>query len=400
MRLRALPLNDLRRKPIRTAALTVIALVLSAAVFGGEILIKSLQKGLASLEERLGADIIVLPEGAENKVDLENILLQGTPGYFYMDKSVADEIAAIDGISQLSAQYFLVSANAECCTAQVQIIGFDEHSDFTVKPWLKEVYDGSLKDNEIIVGAGLSTIVGHTLSLYGVECKAVGKLERTGTGLDTAVYTTNDTVKELIQASADRGIAVLSKQSPEDVISSVYIKAAEGADIDELAISINTQINGVQAVRTKTMMTETADKLNVISKSITVLTAVVWGLAAVIMLSAYYLTANERKKEFAVLRTIGFSRKQLSRLVLTESLITAGTGGITGVGLTVLVIVPFLKAIEQKTALPLLMPNHITVSLYGAAVILIVLLTGSASAALSAYKLSHIDTGKILREGC
>ena len=148
------------------------------------------------------------------------------------------------------------------------------------------------------------------------------------------------------------------------------------------------------------MMTETADKLNVISKSITVLTAVVWGLAAVIMLSAYYLTANERKKEFAVLRTIGFSRKQLSRLVLTESLITAGTGGITGVGLTVLVIVPFLKAIEQKTALPLLMPNHITVSLYSAAVILIVLLTGSASAALSAYKLSHIDTGKILREGC
>ena len=102
MRLRALPLNDLRRKPIRTAALTVIALVLSAAVFGGEILIKSLQKGLASLEERLGADIIVLPDGAENKVDLENILLQGTPGYFYMDKSVADEIAAID-ISDLSA---------------------------------------------------------------------------------------------------------------------------------------------------------------------------------------------------------------------------------------------------------------------------------------------------------
>ena len=400
MRLRALPLNDLRRKPIRTAALTVIALVLSAAVFGGEILIKSLQKGLASLEERLGADIIVLPEGAENKVDLENILLQGRPGYFYMDKSVADVIAAINGISQLSAQYFLVSANAECCTAQVQIIGFDEHSDFTVKPWLKEVYDGSLKDNEIIVGAGLSTSVGHTLSLYGVECKAVGKLERTGTGLDTAVYTTNDTVKRLIQASADRGIAVLSKQSPEDVISSVYIKAAEGADIDEIAISINTQIDGVQAVRTKTMMTETADKLNVISKSITVLTAVVWGRAAVIMLSAYYLTANERKKEFAVLRTIGFSRKQLSRLVLTESLITAGTGGITGVGLTVLVIVPFLKAIEQKTALPLLMPNHITVSLYGAAVILIVLLTGSASAALSAYKLSHIDTGKILREGC
>ena len=62
-----------------------------------------------------------------------------------MDKSVTDKLTGINGIEKLSAQYFLVSANAECCTVQVQIIGFDEESDFTVKPWLKEVYDGRLQ---------------------------------------------------------------------------------------------------------------------------------------------------------------------------------------------------------------------------------------------------------------
>ena len=400
MKLRDLPAADLCRKPIRTAVLTVIAVVLSAAAFGGQLIVISLQRGLDSLEQRLGADIIVLPEGAENKVDLKNILLQGTPGYFYMDKSITDRLAEIDGIEKLSAQYFLVSANAECCTVQVQIIGFDEDSDFTVKPWLKEAYDGRLKTNEIIVGAGLSTRVGHTLKLYGVECKAVGKLEKTGTGLDTAIYASDETVRGLIKASAKQGIAVLSKQSPEDVVSSVYIKAKDGADIDMLAAKINTEIDGTQAVRTRSVMTETADRLNVIAKSITTLTVAVPVLAAVIMFAAFYLISNERKREFAVLRTIGFSRSGLSRLVLTEALITAGAGGIAGVILTAVAVLPFVGVIEQKTALPVLAPKVSETAAYGAAVVVIVLLTGSLSAALSAYKLSHIDTCKILREGC
>lgn len=400
MNLKKLPVINLSRRPIRTSALIIIATVMSAAAFGGQLLIKSLQRGLDSLEQRLGADIIVLPDGADNKVDLQNILLQGTPGYFYMDRSVLSRLSEINGVEMLSAQYFLVSANAECCTVQVQIIGFDEQSDFTVKPWLKEAYSGTLKKNEIIVGAGLSTRVGHTLSLYGVECKAVGKLERTGTGLDTAVYATNETVKGLIKASAKRGIAVLSKQSPENVVSSVYIKADKGADIDKLTAEINTTLDGIQAVRTKSMMTDTARQLNVLSESIMGIASAVWVLAAVIMLAAFYNSANERKREFAVLRTIGFSRKRLSRIVLAESIITAGSGGAAGVALTALLSFSFVGVIERKTSLPLLMPSVSVTLLYGAAVIMVVLLAGSGAAALSAYRLTHIDTGKILREGC
>lgn len=400
MDLKNLPIINLRRKPIRTTALIVIAMVMSAAAFGGQLLIKSMQRGLDSLEQRLGADIIVLPEGTEKKVDLQNLLLQGTPGYFYMDKSVADSLSEINGIDKLSSQYFLVSANAECCTVQVQIIGFDDDTDFTVKPWLKEAYNSTLKENEIIVGAGLSTRVGNTLALYGVECKAVGKLERTGTGLDTAVYATNDTVKGLIKASAEKGIAVLSKQSPENVISSVYIKADKDADIDELTAEINMKVDGVQAVRTKSMMTDTAKQLNVLSESIMVITTAVWVLAAVIMIAAFYNSANERKREFALLRTIGFSRKQLSRIVLSESIITAGAGSLAGVALTALLSFSFVGAIEKKTALPILMPSVSVTLIYGVTVMTIVLFAGSIASAISAYRLTHIETGKILREGC
>ena len=394
-----LPLIDLIKKPFRTAALVLIAAFMSAALFGGTVAAASLRSGLESLEQRLGADIIVVPEDAGSKKELENILLQGTPGYFYMDKSVQDRLAAIEGIDKLSPQYFLVSANAECCTVQVQIIGFDDETDFSVKPWLEQSYKGNLGESEIIVGSGLSTSVGHTLSLYGVECTAVGKLASTGTGLDTAVYTTNDTVRRLISASADRGIAVLSKQSPDDVISSVYIKVKDGADIDGIVSEINLGIDGVRAVRTKSMLTGTADRIAVFSGSVKVLIAVVWVLAAVIMLVSFSVIASERRREFAVLRVIGFSRKKLGRLVMTESLIVCAAGAVSGGLLSAAVIFPFGKLIETRTSLPFLTPDAAQTAVYALVSLITVIAAGSLASANSAYRLSRVDTAKILREG-
>lgn len=399
MNIKTLPFKNLYRKPVRTAALILIALFMTAAIFGGQIASASLENGLGSLEQRLGADIIVVPEDAQAKIDLENILLQGTPGYFYMNKSVQEEIAKIDGVELTSPQYFLVSANAECCTVQVQIIGFDEDSDFTIKPWLRQSYSGTLGENEIIVGSSLATRVGHTLKLYGVECKAVGKLDETGTGLDTAIYTTPETVKTLIKASQQKGIGVLAKQSPEDVISSVYIKVKDGYDINEVAGNINLSVDGVQAVRTRSMITSTADRLTVISNGIRSVIAVVWVLAAVILTAAFSSLVSVRKKEFAVLRISGFSRRQLASLILSESVTICITGAVIGLLLACAAVLPFGKLIEQKTGLPYLSPSASTGLLYALAAAGAVIVTGTLASSFSAYKLSHADTGRILKEG-
>ncbi len=386
-------------KPLRSVALLFICIIMSAAVYGGAVISASLQNGIDSLEQRLGADIIVLPESASEKVKLENILLQGTPGYFYMDKDIANKLAAINGVDKLSAQYFLVSANAECCTVQVQIIGFDEDTDFSVKPWLREAYSGKLGKNEIVVGSDLSTRVGHSLTLYGVECKAVGKLETTGTGLDTAIYAGSDTVRGLIKAAESKGISVLSKQDPADVISSVYIKVKDGYDIDEVTASINLGIDGVQAVRTKSMITGTADKLSVISGSVRLLITAVWLLSAVIMLIVFTVLINERKREFAVLRAVGFSRRRLAAQVLLGSLVICFVGAVLGIGICTAVVFPFSRLIERKAGLPLLTPDALTAAGYAFAALAAVTVTGPLASAYSAYRLSRIDTGRILREG-
>ena len=398
MNIRKLPLKNIFMQKKRTIGLIIILIVLTVSLFGGSLFIKSLNNGLDSLNSRLGSDIIVLPKDAESEVDLKNLLLQGTPGYFYMDKSILGELESIEGVDKISPQYFLVSANADCCSVKVQIIGFDETTDFTIKPWLHEVYKGTLSDNEIIVGASLNTLVGHTLKLYGNEFLVVGKLEKTGTGLDTAVYTTGNTVKNLISSAEERGISILSKQSPDDVISSVYINVKEGYDIDNIVSEINLGVDGVKAVRSKTMMTSTADRLKTISTAISFFIKTIWVFAALILIAAFYMVTGERKREFAVLRVIGYSRKQLGKMVLTESLILGAVGSAIGIVITGVGLYSFGVLINSKLDLPYLSPDGITAAYYVFITFLSVVFVGAISGMIAAYRAVSVDTGKILRE--
>lgn len=398
MNIAKLPLKNIFSYKKRTIGLTLILVILTMSLFGGSIFIKSLNNGLDSLNERLGADIIVLPKDAESEVDLQNLLLQGTPGYFYMDKSILNDLESIEGVDRISTQYFLVSANADCCSVKVQIIGFDEETDFTIKPWLHESYQGVLKDNEIIVGSMLSTKVGHTLRLYGKEFLVVGKLEKTGTGLDTAVYTTGDTVKTLIKAAEDKGISILSKQSPDDVISSVYIDVKDGYDIDTIVSDINLNNSEVKAVRARTMMTSTSDRLGVISSAISFFVKIIWVFAAIILIAAFYIITGERKKEFAALRVIGVSRKKLGVLVMSEAIIIGIIGSVFGIIITGAFMYSFSVLIGSRLDLPYLLPGVIATTYYILVTFISVVLLGTISGLISAYKAVSVDTARILRE--
>ena len=79
---------NLKRQPIRTAFLSFLIFSLSFVLFFGTFLMKSLNCGLSSLSDRLGADIIVVPQGYDTKI--EGALLRGEPNTFYFDISAVE----------------------------------------------------------------------------------------------------------------------------------------------------------------------------------------------------------------------------------------------------------------------------------------------------------------------
>ena len=122
-------------------------------------------------------------------------------------------------------------------------------------------------------------------------------------------------------------------------------------------------------------------------------------LAVVILLIAFAMISHERAKEFSVLRVIGASRAMVARLLLTEAALMGVLGAAVGIGIAALIVFPFSGAISTSLALPYLMPSFGAVAALAAGSFLLAVLAGSLSAALSAWRVSRLDAGLILREG-
>lgn len=234
---------NLKRKPFRTYALTIVVSVLSFVLFGGSLVSISLKNGLGGLEARFGADLIVVPLGHES--DQKALLLTGKPSYFYFDKGIADKLKELDGISKLSTQFYLTALSASCCSVPVQIIGIDPASDFTISPWIKESVGGNIEKGALIVGSDIELEDNKHIRFFDKDYPVAARLDETGTGLDQSVFASIETIKDLYQRARQKGLNFLAGTDPEGSISSVLIKVKDGYGIERLITDIRRSMDGV-----------------------------------------------------------------------------------------------------------------------------------------------------------
>lgn len=383
--------------PAKSVVLITLSTIMAISIMIGSITIISLNMGLSALETRLGADILVVPKSAASNKNLENILLQGEMGYFYMDKSVADDIKDIDGIEKTSTQLFLSSASAGCCSVPLQIIGYDPETDFTVSSWIKESAGRDLDKFDVVVGSDLSVFLNDSIRFYGIDCNVISKLEKTGTGLDTSVYTNADTIKALIAASVDKGLNAFKNIDPESIISCVLIKVKNGHSFDDIVDEISNRCSDVKVVKSKDMLSSVSNSLMGTINIVTFLMIAVWVLGFVILFLAFTLSINERKKEFAVLRAMGASKRKINRLMVSESSIITVSGSCFGILCGLLIMLPFNAFIESSLGLPFLLPSALILFLLSVAVLIVSTVAGIIAGVYSSYQINKADAGVILR---
>ena len=395
----SLSMKNLVRKPGRTIALALLTAFLSLSVFGGSVIVLSLRSGLQSLEARLGADIILVPSEAQSKVSFQNMFLQGTTGAFYMDASVQEKALEVQGVEKAAPQTFLASLKADCCSVKIQVIGIDPAKDFTVQPWIARSLTGRLGDMDVAVGCKVEAGIGEIIRIYDQRCKVVACLEPTGTGLDTAVYCSMDTMDKLLAAAESKGISHKIASGDDSVISAVYVKVKDGYDIDAVNTALTGHLRKVTAVRTRSMITGVSDSLAGVSRTVSVMIVVIWILAFVILLLAYAMIVRERSREFAVLRLVGASGRMLARIALLESAACGLIGGLTGIVLAAVGVFSFSSLIESSLGLPYLLPDFTTLLILAAGTLVLSAAVSALASAFSAWRLSRVNPGTALREG-
>ncbi|MHB1391005.1 MAG: hypothetical protein ACYCXF_07230 [Thermoleophilia bacterium] len=99
--------QNIRRKLFRSLvtiiAVAIVAIILFPTTILGEGVNQSLEQGTA----RLGADLMVVPPGYNQR--LSSALISGEPTSFVMDGSVQPLVAQVEGVDKVSPQIYFAT---------------------------------------------------------------------------------------------------------------------------------------------------------------------------------------------------------------------------------------------------------------------------------------------------
>ncbi|HLF26310.1 MAG TPA: FtsX-like permease family protein [Anaerolineae bacterium] len=375
---------------------------LCAAIMAGFVIATTLVLGGAreSLNlalERLGADIIVVPAGAESKV--ENAFLMGAPVTAWMPRSTLDEIASIPGVETVSPQLFLATLRgATCCSMpEMFLIAYEPETDFTLRPWLVKNLKDGLQLGEAIGGSFVYLPLGtEKIKIYGYDVDLQGNLSPTGTGLDQSMFFTFETAREIARLSymqAERPLEIA-----RDSISAALIKIEPGANPAGIVSEIQARLPGVTPIESSRLFQTQREQMSALLNSIVALLVITWLLALILTGLVFSIAVNERKREIGVLRALGASRKSVVQSLLGEALLVALAGGAVGIGLATLTIWLFRNLIIQIMRVPFLFPGPLALSVLIAEALGLALVGVTLSALLPALRISFQEPAVTMRE--
>lgn len=390
-------IRNIRKRPYRSFCLMLAAVIGSYALFVGLALKASLNNGIGRMQERMGADLMIVPESSEIKA--RNILLTGEPEFFYMDVSVAKAVADIEGVECATSQFYFTSLSSDCCSTRVQLIAFDPDTDFVINPWIDERVTSDVAGGSVIIGSEVTPLSNGKVKFYGSEYTVAGKLGETATGLDHSVFMTRDTMHEILNDARDKGYQFLNPEDDSSWVSTVLIRVTGDADITEVEKEIYKNVEGIKFIETDKLISDVTVKLGSVENIINVTLTVLLVFSFLTMIFFFSVIFHERKKEFAVLRILGTSSRRICLFSLTEGITIGAAGGIAGLVLGMLTVFPFNHYIENSLDVPYLMPSVLTVILYGLIGVLVTTIFGSVSSFLSTLSLAHAETYYTMRAG-
>lgn len=390
-------IRNIRRRPYRSVCLMLAAVIGSYALFVGLSLKASLNNGIRRMQERMGADLMIVPESSE--IEATNILLTGEPEFFYMDVSVAEAVADVEGVECVTGQFYFTSLSSDCCSTRVQLIAFDPDTDFVIEPWIDEKITSEVSGGSVIVGSEVTPLANGNVKFYGSEYQVAGILGETATGLDHSVFMSRDTMHQILNDAKDKGYQFLNPEEDSSLVSTVLIRINEDADIVSVEKEIYANSEGIKIIETDKLIGDVTVKLGSVESIINVTLTILLVFSFLTMILFFSVIFHERKKEFAVLRILGTPSSKICLFALTEGNTIGASGGIAGLLLGILTVFPFNNYIENSLGVPYLMPSALVIILFGIAGLLLTTIFGSVSSFLSTLSLSHAETYYTMRAG-
>ncbi|MGB1388500.1 MAG: ABC transporter permease [Paracoccaceae bacterium] len=233
-----------------------------------------------------------------------------------------------------------------------QGVVFDDLFDAVIGADVAQTLGYSVSD-PIIVAHGLASFTEHDELPFRIS----GVLEKTGTPADRTVFVGLGAI-EAIHVDWQGGGRKSGPATPEDVIRAMDLKpkaitaAMIGVKSRLQAFGLQRAINEypdepLQAILPGIALQELWEIVGVAETALTGVSAMVVATALLGMAAMILSGLNERRREMAILRSVGAGPLTIAGLLLTEAVTMAAAGAALGIGLLyvgLLVLRPWLDA--------------------------------------------------------
>ena len=384
----------------RTTVTILCVMVMIGTLVATQIFTQGVGYSLQLGTDRLGGDLLVVPVGTQDSA--ETYLITGQPQSFYMNASVLQEVEAIPDVEAASPQIFLTSLqNASCCsTGNLQIVGIDPTTDFTVLPWLSHTLAHTLANNEGVEGSQVYTSFGTLQpAFFGRNFTIVGALVPTDLGLDNSFFITISAAESIIAAN---NAGLLPHKLPITIapnqISDVVVKLKPGANVAYVANDIVATIPGVQVVTASDMTITVKSELSGLLQTAYIFGAAVWAIAALMIGAIFMMSVNERRREIGLLRAIGSTSRFIFGLITLEGALLSVIGGLLGIVAGGFVVYVFGGFMSKALQLHFIWPSLSQMGILGVEAVGVSLVIGIAASVYPAYTSSKMEPYSAIRE--
>ncbi|MDR2400161.1 MAG: ABC transporter permease [Deferribacteraceae bacterium] len=322
--------KNLRRRKVRTA-FTIIGIALSSWVL---VTLLGFNKGYeASLNkdiDDMGFQIVLTAKGCP--YEAATLMLKGGTGLRYMEEDVVKsvyEAGEVDEVTPMLMHAEFDPNKGENGGTTVYL-GIDPATYPHMKPYNQfaqgDWFKSGEKEKEVVLGYEAAELeqreAGDTFLIGEDEYLVTGVLKRSGTQDDGMIFLPLSTAQSVFDKSGK--------------ITMLGIKLDKDADIpafeEELYKLPDVQVVSMAQVKNTIMSLVTSAKVIVMSIVVIAFAIAMFGVLNTVLMSVF-----ERYQEIGILKSMGAMPFDIFKMVLFETTILCGIGGIIGVSFAILI---------------------------------------------------------------
>lgn len=398
-----LALQNLGRRKARSLLLIAAVALGSGVVFTGAILMQSIDRSMTAGFTRLGADMMVVPEGALTNITAALLTVEPTELVLDADALAKANLASLGRVAAqkiVRVEHSGIGSHHETA----DLIGFEPARDFTVQPWLAEKLNRPLQAGDVILGAARDGVLGGELLIFGKPHVVYGRLGRTGVGTHERgvfmSFATLDALAGAIGGGMGGGHGAPPAVLAPGKVSGFLAELAPGATALQARFALLSNVKGIKVVAGDTALSGIRQGLSALLDGILALVLLMFASTALMVSVLFSAIVTERRSELGLLKAIGARRGQVLGMMVTEAVLATGIGGVLGVVLGVLVMRLFERSLVyylDNVGVPFLWVEAPLVAAVAAGTIVATCALGALAVLYPAWRASRRDAYDLVR---